>query len=196
MSYKDCQGKICSSTVLFSHLCTFANPSHFFNYSLGATVLVNPLIAAAKSAHSGYLKCESLRLLSLYYREEKSNKDDALSKKAQATLDDCCSGFAAALRESLCDSTLHKTKNKDEVFNTTKHFASYLKSHPSSVSPDELDGLKDALAAAADSTKSAGMKNTCSRLSEEIAEIAKQSSQNAASKTPKSTTKKKKKSKK
>ena len=164
-------------------------------HSLAAVVLVEPLIASAKGAHSGYLKCESLRLLSLFYRGDKGNKEDAPSEEAQKAMNNSCSSVATVLKDSLDDAALHKTKNKDEVLNAVKHFGSYAKSHASSISAVDLNGLKEALDTASGATKSAGMKNAYSKLAEEIAELAKQAS-SADPKPPKSSTKKKKKSKK
>ena len=126
-------------------------------------------------------------MLSLFYRGDKGNKEDGLSEKAQETLSNNCGHVVDALKKSLCDLSLQKTKNKDELTNAVKHFMTYAKSHSSAVSSADTNGLKDALMTVADMTNSAGMKNTCTKLVEEIAEIAKQ---------PKSSTKKKKKSKK
>lgn len=110
-------------------------------------------------------------------------------------MNNSCSSVATVLKDSLDDAALHKTKNKDEVLNAVKHFGSYAKSHASSISAVDLNGLKEALDTASGATKSAGMKNAYSKLAEEIAELAKQAS-SADPKPPKSSTKKKKKSKK
>ena len=157
--------------------------------SLATAVLVEPLIEAANNAHSGYLKCESLRLLSTFYRGDRGTKD-ITSKKNQTILNGSCHKVAAILKESLCDASLNKAKNKDEVMNAVKHFTSYAKSHTSFISAADLIGLKEALDSVADSTKSTGMKNMCSKVAEEIAEIAKEVT--PPQKQPKSATKKKK----
>lgn len=165
------------------------NITFHINQSLAATVLIGPLIKSAKDAHTGYLKCESLRLLSLFYRGDKGNKDDTVTPKAHSLLNDNCSNVAVVLKDSLCDPILQKTKNKDELLNAVKHFVTYARSRASSISAADLNELKDALKTAADTTKSAGMKSTCSRLAEELSEVAKEA---AGPKPPKSSSKKKK----
>lgn len=155
---------------------------------------MEPLLAAAKSAHSGYLRCESLRLLSLFYRA--STKEDVTSNSTvQSTLTDSCSNVALVLQDSLNDASLQKSKNKDEVLNVVKQFASYAKSHISNIKSTDLIGLVDAVKAAGDATKSAGVKNTCLKLVEEMTEISQKAAE-SADPNIKSSTKKKKKSKK
>lgn len=161
--------------------------------SLATAVLVEPLIEAVKNAHSGYLKCESLRLLSSFYRGDRGSKD-ITSKKNQSMLNGSSGKVASILKDSLCDTSMQKTKNKEEVMNAVKHFVSYAKSHSSFIPIADLTGLKEALDSVADATKSTGTKNMCLKVAEEIAEIVKQVA--PQSKPPKSATKKKKKSKK
>lgn len=152
-----------------------------------------PLIEAAQSAHSGYLRCESLRLLSHFYRA--SGKEDEPSEKVRETLTGSCSNVAHVLKDSLCDVSLQKSKNKDEILNAVKHFASYANSHASTIAASDLIELNDALKLAEDATKSVGMKNICLKLSEDLSEISLKAVRVADS-NPKSSTKKKKKSKK
>jgi len=155
--------------------------------SIAASVLVEPLAVSARDAHSAFIKCESLKLLSLFYRGDKRDKENALTEQAQAKLNNNCNNVTTVLVDSLCDPSLQKTKNKDEILNAVKHFTTYAKSNTSLVSASKLNKLKDALDTLADKTKSAGMKNSCAKLAEEVAQIA----QNTGAKTPKSSAKKK-----
>lgn len=150
--------------------------------------LVEPLIQAAEEAHSGYLRCESIRMLSLFYRGDKGNKEDGLPEKAQEMLSNNCGNVVDALKKSFCDSSLQKTKNRDELTSAVKHLVSYAKSHSSAAASADVSGLKDALQTAAGKTNSAGMKNTYTKLAEEVSAII--------AKPPQSSAKKKKKSKK
>eukprot|EP00804_Cyclotella_cryptica_P001374 CCRYP_014128-RA/>CCRYP_014128-RA protein AED:0.02 eAED:0.02 QI:2050/1/1/1/0.5/0.66/3/221/924 len=164
--------------------------------SLATVVLVEPLTAAAKDAHTGFLRCESLKLLSLLFRGDKNKSEETLSKKAHTLLNDNCNNFALTLKESLCDSSLERVKNKEEILNAVKHFITYAKSHAAAIKITSLDDLQKALQTAADSTKSAGTKSTCLKLADELTEIAQHADKDTDAKLPKSSTKKKKKSKK
>ena len=163
--------------------------------SLATVVLTEPLITSAKDAHSGFLKCECIRLISLLYRGEMSSGEEALSEMAQTILSSGCNRTAVVLKESLCDASLHKVKNSDEVLNASKHFLSHVKAHPSTITLASCNDLRMALKTAADLTKSIGTKNTCLKLADEVSEVAKNANNASDPKPPKSASKKKKKSK-
>jgi hypothetical protein len=164
--------------------------------SLATVVLAQPLITAAKDAHTGFLRCESLRLLSLLFRRDKNTSEETLSEKAQTVLNNSCNNFAITLKDSLCDSTLDKSKNKEEILNAVKHLVAYAKSHAAEMKKSNIDDLQKALHTAAASTKSAGTRGICSRLADELSEVAQHADKDSDTKPPKSSSKKKKKSKK
>ncbi len=166
------------------------------NDSLATVVLVQPLITAAKDAHTGYLRCESLRLLSLLFRGDKNSREETLSMKAQTVLNNSCNSFAITLKDSLCDSALEKSRNKEEILNAVKHFVVYAKSHAAAMKKSSIDDLQKALLTAADSTNSAGIRSTCSRMADELTEVAQHADKDGDTKPSKTSSKKKKKSKK
>merc|ERR1712176_506253 len=65
--------------------------------SLASLILIEPLMAASRGAHSAFLKCESIKLLSAIYKHEGTQSDGQLSKKAISSMKECCSGLAQTL---------------------------------------------------------------------------------------------------
>ena len=141
--------------------------------SLASLILVEPLLAAASGAHSPFLKCESIKLMSSIYKNDASNSEVILSKKASSAMKKDCSKVAKALQGALGDSSLQKAKHRDEVLISTKHFVNYLKAQNEVIlSESELSSLQQTMKTVGGKCKG-GMKNLCSQVSETIASLLK-----------------------
>ena len=164
-------------------------------------ILVEPLLKSAKDAHSAFLKCESMRLLSLIYRHgtakshnDNENAENLLSKKALGVMKNNSSKIAVLLNEALCDQGM-KAKHRDEVLNSMKHLIHYAKSQDTGIlSLSELNSLKETLSSIKSESK--GVKQLCSQMSETISEMTKLMEEATPAmkveKTPKKSSKKKK----
>ncbi|KAL9183676.1 hypothetical protein ACHAXT_004532 [Thalassiosira profunda] len=170
--------------------------------SLAVVVLLDPLLTAASDAHSAFLKCESVKLLSSIYKHDTPNPEEHFSSTARSAMKGNCSKVSVALGNALGDSSLQKAKHREEVLTAIKHFVHFVKAQDAGILTDaELCALQKSLKGV--NCKSAGMKQQCSQLSEAVAGLARRVEGNEeqkpkrpkASKTPK-TSKKAKKSKK
>jgi hypothetical protein len=137
--------------------------------SLSSLILIEPLMASASSANSPYLKCESMRLLSSIYKRDKASTPEQLSGRAQQTMTKSCANFAETLRTALDDSSLSKAQHRDKILEATKQFIGYLKAHDEGLMVEsDLSALADTLNKVGENSKSAGMKQVCSRLRDTI----------------------------
>lgn len=170
--------------------------------SLASLILVEPLIASVNGAHSQFLKCQSTKLLSAIYKNDKVTTEDQLSKRARNTMKDCCVGFAETLIGALSDPSLQKAKHRDEVLATTKHFVSYIKAQDEGILADsELGALQATLKTVGGNCQSPGMKQLCSQLTDTISGLPRREKgtdkepkpkRSKTPKTPKSSKKQKK----
>ena len=162
--------------------------------SLASLILVEPLMAAASGAHSPFLKCESIKLMSSIYKNDASNSDNM---KANSAMKKDCSKVANALEGALGDSNLQKAKHRDEVLISTKHFVNYVKAQNEVIlTESELSSLQQTMKKAGGKCKG-GMKNLCSQVLETIASLLKDAQDeekkpNKRPKAPKSSKKQKK----
>ena len=153
---------------------------------------MGPLIKAARSAHSPFLKCESIKLLSAMYKHHESDSEKDTSKSA---IKKHSSEVVKALKESLCDSSLQKAKHRDVVLTATKHFINYAKAQDEGILKDsELCPLQETVQLIGGKCKSAGMKRLCSQVSDTISALPRQGEEekDTTQKTPKSKRKTKK----
>ncbi|KAL7554479.1 hypothetical protein ACHAWF_017929 [Thalassiosira exigua] len=135
--------------------------------SLAAVILTEPLLTATSASASPFLRCESIKLLCAIYKHD--NAEEQLSDKAKHTMENCYGKFSMSLRDALGDSGLQKAKYRDEVLVATKHFINHIKSHGEGLSLDsELSALQESLSIAGTNSKSAGMKQMCSQISDAI----------------------------
>ncbi len=162
---------------------------------------MEPLITAASKAHSPYLKCESIKLLSAIYKHDVSNSDESMSVEAKVALRSSCSNAAERLAGALGDSSLQKAKHRDEVLIATKQFTNYLKAQDEAIlTESEIEPLEEALKKFADNCNSAGMKQMCTQVLDTMSGLARkdegeQEQKTKRSKTPKSSKQKKTKKK-
>jgi hypothetical protein len=168
---------------------------------LASIILVGPLTKAAKSAHSSFLKCESIKLLSAIYNHGSNTpEEDDLLKKSNGALKDKCSEVAGALVRALGDGDLQKAKHRDEVLSATKHFINYVKAQSEGILSDsDLCSLQESINLVGGKCKSAGTKKLCTQVSEAISALPRlengkeeKPKHSKAPKTPKSTKKPKK----
>ena len=149
-------------------------------------------MVAAKNAHSAFLKCESIRLLSLVYRRgiaktqaENEDVEKILSNKARIVLKEQCKKVALLMREVLGDSNLHKTKHRDEGLHATKHILNYAKSQEEVIlTISDLTSLQDVLKSIKGESKGAGVKQLCSQLFDTILDIIKHVEEHSKGKHP------------
>jgi len=179
------------------HTCVFEDLIHRMP-SLASLILIEPLAAASKDAHSPFMKCSSIKILSSIYKHDGS--EESMSQKAISNTKKSCSKVVETLISSLADSSLtHKAKLRDEVLNSTKHFINYIKGHEDEglLSSAELSSLKQSISEVGDK-KSGRVKQNCEQLVEALSKIdlAEKKKQSKRTKTPKSSSKKQKKSKK
>lgn len=173
---------------------------HFRLNSLASLILVEPLMAAVKGAHSPFMKCESIKLLSSIYNYGASNSEEVMLKESKSALKQRSTKVVETLKDMLGDSNLRKAKNGDEVLIATKHFIQYVKAQDEGILTDtELCSLQDALKTIKGSTNRAGTKKMCTSLSETISSLARRDDAEEqkpkrpkAPKTPKSSKKPKK----
>jgi len=152
-------------------------------------------MAAASSAHSPFLKCESVKLLSAIYKQ--SNNEEGMSEKSKSKMKKCCSKVAETLRSALGDSSLLRAKHRDEVLIATKNFMNYLKAQDEGIlTESECSSLQEALTTVGGTCKSGGMKQVCSQVSQTLASLARKTEDEKqkpkCSKAPKSNKKQKK----
>jgi hypothetical protein len=160
-------------------------------------------MTAAGGAHSSYLKCESIKLLSSIYKHDTSNTEE-LSEKARRSMKECCSKVGSTLNDAQGDKSLQKAKHRDEVVVATKHFINYLKAQNEGILTDsDITRLQESLQVVGSKCKSAGMKNMISQVAETASSLARRDSDREQTptkrlQTPKTkkTSKKHKKSKK
>jgi len=161
--------------------------------SLASLILMEPLMTAARGAHSPFLKCESIKLLSALYKHDGTVGE--LTKEASSSIKGCCPKVAQTLRDALGDTGLQKAKHRDEVLIATKHFVNYAKGQDVGIVTDaDLCGLQEALTTVGRSCKSAGMRQMCSQLSDAISAMPRQEKMKRSkpTKVPKSSKKQKK----
>ena len=179
------------------HTCVFEDLIHRMP-SLASLILIEPLAAASKDAHSPFMKCSSIKILSSIYKHDDS--EEAMSQKAISNMKKSCSKIIETLIHSFGDSSLtHKAKLRDEVLNSTKHFINYIKAHKDEglLSSAELSPLKQSISEVGDK-KTGRVKQNCEQLLEALSKIdvAEKKKPSKRTKTPKSSSKKQKKSKK
>lgn len=127
---------------------------------------MDPLVAAANNARSPFLKCESIKLLSAIYKHDVSKSEEGMSVNARREMKLYCSKVAAAFDRALGDSSLQKSKHRDEVLLSTKNFILYLKSHEEGIlGESDLSSLQSTLKTVEGNINSAGMKQLCSQVS-------------------------------
>ena len=165
--------------------------------SLASLILLEPLTAAASSAHSPFLKVESFRLLSSIYKHDASNsKDNVMSKKAIDAAKRGCNDVVQALKGALDNSSLHKAKHLDEVLITIKNVINYVKSQDGDeiLSESDLTSLQQSLKAVGDSRDPGKVKKLCSELATNISSLVEEGAKkpNKRTKAPKSSKKAKK----
>ena len=152
-------------------------------------------MTAASKAHSPYLKCESIKLLSAIYA---SSSDESMSVEAKVALRSSCSKVAGTLQGALGDSSLQKAKHRDEVLAATKQLVNYLKAQDDAIlTGSEIEPLQEALKKVADNCKGAGMKQMCSQVLDTMSGLARKDDEekpkrSKSAKTPKSSKKQKK----
>jgi hypothetical protein len=128
-------------------------------------------MAAASGAHSAFLKCESIKLLSAIYKQ--SNNEEGMSEKSRNKMKKGCSKVAETLRGALGDSSLQKAKHRDEVLIATKYFMYYLKAQDEGIlTESECSSLQEALTKVGGACKSGGMKQMCLQVSQILASLA------------------------
>jgi hypothetical protein len=159
---------------------------------------VEPLVAAASGARSPFLKCEAIKLLSAIYKHDVSISEEGMSDNARREMKIVCNKVAAAFASALGDSSLHKSKYRDEVLISTKQFIHYLKAHEEGIlTESDLCSLQRALKTVGDNCNSAGMKQLCSQVLVIIASLPKKSvtkeQESIVPKQPKSSKKQRKK---
>jgi len=168
--------------------------------SLASLVLKEPLMTAVRDAHSPFLKCESIKLLSALYKHDGTNADELLSKKASSSTKECCSKVAETLQYALGDSSLQKPKHRDEVLIATKHFVNYLQAQEEGILTDaEIRAFQETLKTVKRNCKSTGMKQMCKAVYDKISVLARREiaedptpKRSKDSKAPKSSKKQKK----
>lgn len=162
--------------------------------SLAAQVLIEPLVAAAGGAHSPFIKCESIKLLSAIYKQ--SNNEESMSDESRNEMRKGCSKVAAALMCALSDSTLERTKHRHEILIATRDFVIFLKAQDEGILTDsELASLQESLKVVGGALKKGGLKQMCLQASETIISIAKRfedEEKTKKQKTPKTNSKKQK----
>jgi hypothetical protein len=163
--------------------------------TVAAQILIKPLVAAAGGAHSPFIKCESIKLLSAIYKQ--SNNEEIMSDKSRSEMKKGCSKVAAALVFALSDSTLERTKHRHEILIATRDFVIFLKAQEEGILTDsELASLQDTLKVVGGALKKGGLKQMCLQSSETINSIAKRTEdedKTKKQKTPKTNKKQKKK---
>jgi len=177
------------------HTCVFEDLIHRMP-SLASLILIEPLAAASKDAHSPFMKCSSIKILSSIYKHDDS--EEGMSQKAISNMKKSCSKIIETLTSSFRDPSLtHKAKLRDEVLTSTKHFINYIKAHEDEglLSSAELSPLKQSISEVGDK-KTGRVKQNCEQLLEALSKIdvAEKKKQSKRTKTPK-TSKKQKKSK-
>mmetsp|Transcript_4912 Transcript_4912/g.11246 ORF Transcript_4912/g.11246 Transcript_4912/m.11246 type:complete len:1423 (+) Transcript_4912:56-4324(+) len=168
--------------------------------SQASLILVEPLMTAAAGAHSPFLKCESIKLLSAIYKHDASNSEEVMSKDAKSAVTKCCSKVAETLKDALGDSSLKKAKHRDEVLSAIKNVVNYVKAQDEGIlTESELCSLQETLKAVGGNCKSAGMKQLCVQVSDTISRLPRRSEveeqkpkRSKTPKTPKSSKKPKK----
>ena len=126
--------------------------------------LIEPLIAAASSARSPFLKCESIKLLSAIYKHDVSKSEEGISVSAKSEMKRLCSKVVDRLSTALGDPDLQKAKHRDEVLISTKQFITYLKAQEEGIlTESDLSSLQDNLKTVGDKCNS-GMKQLCSQV--------------------------------
>lgn len=160
--------------------------------SLAAQVLIEPLVAAAGGAHSPFIKCESIKLLSAIYKQ--SNNEESMSDESRSEMKKGCSKVAAALMCALSDSTLKRTKHRHEILIATRDFVVFLKAQDEGILTDsELASLQESIKVVGGALKKGGLKQMCLQASETINSIAKRFEDEEKTKKHKTNNKKQKK---
>ena len=157
-------------------------------------------MTAVRDAHSPFLKCESIKLLSALYKHDGTNAEELLSKKASSSTKECCSKVAETLQHALGDSSLQKPKHRDEVLVATKHFVNYLQAQDEGILTDaEIRAFQETLKTVKRNCKSTGMKQMCKAVYDKISVLARREiaeeptpKRSKDSKVPKSSKKQKK----
>lgn len=170
----------------------------FLCCSLASLILTEPLVSAAGGARSPFLKCESIKLLSAIYKHDVSKSEEGISDNSRRVMKTVCSKVATAFESALDDSSLQKSKHRDEVLVSTKHFIHYLKSHEEGIlTESELSSLQSTVKVVGDNCNSAGMKQLCSQMSVIITSLPRRADtkeqKSTVSKQPKSSKKQRKK---
>lgn len=125
---------------------------------------------AASGAHSPFLKCESIKLLSAIYKQ--SNNEEGMTEQSRGNLKKTCSKAAETLRSAYGDLNLQRSKHRDEVLIATKCFVNFLKAQNEGILSElELASLQETLTKVAVTIKSGGMKQLCSQVSHTIASL-------------------------
>jgi hypothetical protein len=152
-------------------------------------------MSAASGAHSSFLKCESIKLLSAIYKQ--SNNEEGMTEESRGKLKKKCSKVADTLKSALGDLNLQRSKHRDEVLIATKCFVNFLKAQNEGILTElELASLQETLTKVAGTIKSGGMKQLCSQVSQTIANLPRRTEDEEQkpkrSKEPKSSKKQKK----
>mmetsp|Transcript_7497 Transcript_7497/g.16230 ORF Transcript_7497/g.16230 Transcript_7497/m.16230 type:complete len:1444 (-) Transcript_7497:183-4514(-) len=176
------------------HACVFENLIQRMP-SLASLILTEPLMVSARGAHSSFLKCESIKLVSSIYKHDGTKGEELLSKKAISSMKEYCNKFADTLTDALGDSSLQKSKHRDAVLTVTKHFINYVKSQDVGIlTAEEIHALHNALKTVKANCRSVGMKKMCSHMSDTVTSLSKREApkRTKPNKVPKSSKKQKK----
>lgn len=176
--YADLVEDWCSRKTTKIHACVFDDLIRRIP-SLAALILIVPLLTATSGARSPFLKCESIKLLSAIYKHDVSRSEEGISDNAIIEMKSVCSKVAAAFDCALGDSSLQKSKHRDEVLISTKHFIHYLKAHEEGIlTESDLCSLQSTLKSVEVNCNSAGMKQLCSQVSVTIASLPRKADTN------------------
>ena len=111
----------------------------------------------------------------MLYKNDGTKTEERLSEKASSSLKESCSEVAGTLKDALGNTSLQKTKDKNEILLATKQFIHYLKAREEGVLTDtEICALQGALKTAGENCTSTGTKQLCSQLSDAMSSLARQ----------------------
>ncbi len=108
-----------------------------------------------------------------------SRSEEGISDNARREMKSVCCKVAAAFDFALGDSSLQKSKHRDEVLISTKHFIHYLKAHEEGILTESyLSSLQSTLKSVEVNCNSAGMKQLCSQVSVTISSLPRKADSN------------------
>jgi len=127
--------------------------------------LTKPLAQAATEARSAFLKCESLRLLSMLHNSKLNTKTSELEKLAFDRMLDAADPVLDAFLVSLNDDDMRKTKRAREVLKAMERVFAFLASDPKGRVKlrDRMDLVK-LLSEVKSSTESHNVASSCDKL--------------------------------